>query len=159
MDLGFQNVNYLGFLTDFGNFYRESSAAQDLSRKLSFQNHMEDFFFDKVSLRTRSGFKTRGVLESSESIEGFLSDFGNFYRESSAAQDLSRKLRCTLKLDYTLMNVSSLLITKDLKGSHEELSMEEYKEVAEARAGKKTRIRRSPNRTPSKKVVPNPNQN
>ncbi|WZZ04444.1 hypothetical protein YC2023_090365 [Brassica napus] len=38
---------------------------------------------------------------------------------------------CTLKLDYTLINVSSLLITKDLKGSQEELSMEEYKEVAE----------------------------
>ena len=58
------------------------------------------------------------------------------------------------------MNVSSLLITKDLKGSHEELSMEEYKEVAEARAGKKTRIRRTePNRTLSEKVVPNPNQN
>ncbi|KAF3488416.1 hypothetical protein F2Q69_00054880 [Brassica cretica] len=64
---------------------------------------------------------------------------------------------CTLKLDYTLMNVSSLLITKDLKGSHEELSMEEYKEVAEARAGKKTQIRRTePNPIRKSSTKPEP---
>lgn len=37
----------------------------------------------------------------------------------------------TLNLDYTLMNFSSRLTTKDLKRTHEEVLMEKSKEIAE----------------------------